>query len=733
MIDHSRDGDVCDYCGLPLPGKSRWGDAKDSPPTAAQFCCFGCRFAAAVARERCEEGHAHWLMARLALAAFLAMNVMMFSMVLWTRDVYTIEGDAQRALTLFDQLLRYLCLVLSLPVALLLGGPLVECAYEAIRHRRLTTDVLLVLGIAASLAYSIASVVRGEGHVYFEVGCVILVAVTLGRWFEATGKHKTTAALAALERLLPDSVRVVQGGREAPTPLADVAVDDTVRVLSGERFGVDGVLLRGASSVDEQLITGESVAVEKNAGDRIYAGTLNLDGDVLVRVTAAASQGTLSRIVAAVRAAAIRKDRYQSLADHIAAWFTPLVVVVALAALVYHARTNTLADGVMAALAVVLIACPCALALATPMAIWTALGAAARQQVLFHDGDALAQLATVSHVDFDKTGTLSTGQATVEQLLLAAGEDRDRVLRVAATLASGSSHPLSIAVARYASDANRYECDGVRTLGGLGLKASIPAIDADGALGGMRLMDRERFVADEAILAALDAARRDNLAVVCIGWSGRVRGVFLLAEAFRAEVPQVIRRLGELGLSLRVLTGDRADRCGELAQIGLAVEAELLPDDKLAAVERLRRQRRGVAMVGDGVNDAPALAAADVGIAMGCGADISRASAGVCLLGNDLSRLPWAVELARRTVRTIRWNLAFAFVYNIAGIALAATGRLNPIFAAIAMTASSLLVISNSLRLTHDARSEEVPTPGVDPAASVRSPSPQSPATSPCS
>lgn len=725
---------ACDYCGLPLPTTLRSGHAEKPTPTA-EYCCFGCRFAASIARERAETGHAHWLMARLALAAFLSLNVMMFSMVLWTRDVYAVHDAAPRAMTMLDELLRYTCLVLSLPVVLLLGGPLVENAVATLRARRLSTDVLLVLGIAAALVYSIVSVVRDEGHVYFEVACVVLIAVTLGRWFEATGKQRTTAALAALERLLPNTVRLVCGDREESVPLAQVREGDLVRVVAGERFAVDGVVVRHQAAVDEQLITGESVPVEKRPGDRVYAGTLSLDGDIYVQATAAPTAGALSRIVETVRAAAARKDRYQSLADRVAAWFTPLVIAVALAAFVFHARAASPADGIMAALAVLLIACPCALGLATPMAIWTALGFAARRQVLFRDGDALVRLASVSRMAFDKTGTLSTGKASVERFVAGENESAECVLGAAAALSGGSSHPLSAAVLQFAAAAEPYCANGVRTIAGLGLAADIKELGGKAYLGSPRLMESERLACDAKVAAAIARAQAAGEAVVCVGWSGRVRGAFALAESLRNEAAVAVEQLQQRGLAVCVLSGDHATRCEPLRNMGLAVRAELMPTDKLAAVEELRaaaRREGGVVMVGDGVNDAPALAAADVGIALGCGADIARETAGVCLLSDDLLRLPWAIDLARRTVRTIRWNLAFAFVYNVAGIALAAAGYLNPIVAAIAMTASSLLVISNSLRLAHDEGASATVAEASPATADARIPSPESPAPSPC-
>jgi heavy metal translocating P-type ATPase len=709
---------ACDYCGLPLPRSHRdrnpaASQRHETRDRTAEYCCFGCRFAAAVARERADSGHAHWLMARLAIAAFLSMNVMMFSMVLWTRDVYAMEHAAPEAMTLLDELLRYTCLLLSVPVVLLLAGPLVENAIETLRVRRLSTDVLLLLGIAAALAYSVVSVLRDEGHIYFEVACVVLIAITLGRWFEATGKQKTTAALAALERLLPEAVRIVINGRDQSRPLEDVLPGDRIHILAGERVPVDGVVVQYHATLDEQLISGESLPVEKRLGERVYAGTLNLGDDFYVDAVASSKAGALSRIVEAVRTAATRKDRYQSLADRIAAWFTPVVIVIALSTFVYHAKTASHGEGLMAALAVLLIACPCALALATPMAVWTALGAAAQNQVLFRNGEAIVRLAKARHIAFDKTGTLTTGKPRVSQFYAARAEEQEIALSIAAALARGSNHPLSAAIADFVSPAVAYSTDQIVTIAGQGLSATVEQLGDTAYLGSPRWMSVNNLACSDRIENAIRQAQSAGEGIVCVGWLGETKGVFTLAEALRVEAPAAIHALQSRGLALSVLSGDHERRCNGLRQLGLHVRSDLLPEEKLVAIAELRdgdHRRHGVAMVGDGINDAPALAAADVGIALGCGADITRETAGVCLLSDDLMRLPWAIDLARRTVRTIRWNLVFAFVYNVIGIAFAAAGYLNPILAAIAMTASSVLVITNSLRLGHDEFSASQPS-----------------------
>lgn len=694
--------DCCDYCHLPLPAGSR--DAEGPPASAGPrepaFCCYGCRFAADVTRGSGEEGAARWTLTRLGLAVFFAMNVMVFTMALWTLDLYEFDAESRMAV-LYHGLFRHLSMLTALPVLFLLGLPLFESSLSEARQGRLTSDLLLSTGVAAAFAYSIGSVLLDRGQVYFEVGCTILVLVTFGRWLEATGKLRTTEALERLEKLLPERVRKLVEGREDSVPLAELAAGDLIRVLPGERFPTDGRLEDQSVAVDEQILTGESRPVVKQPGDPIHGGTLNLDGDVRLVVTAAGGAGTLERLVEMVRRARASKGRYQKLADRTSAAFFPIVVAVATAAFAGHGWRNGPEAGLLAGLAVILIACPCALALATPMAIWTALGRASQQQVLFRSGEALERLAEVSAIRFDKTGTLTTGSPTVSGLFLADPGDREEVLDRAARLAASSDHSLSRAIREHAGWAGgRGTGAGLRVVPGRGVAALLYRESEPTCLGNDRFLVERGLIFEASLREALEQASRSGLALAAVGWAGRARGLFTFDEELRPFVVPVLSWCGAAGMDAAVLTGDHALRGEVMAgQLGVRVEAGLLPEDKVEAIGRARAAFGTVAMVGDGINDAPALAASDVGIAMGCGADVSRESAQVCLLGDGLDRIPWSIDLARRTVRVVRQNLAWAFGYNSLGMAAAALGWLNPAFAAFLMVASSLLVIGNSLRL----------------------------------
>jgi heavy metal translocating P-type ATPase len=600
----------------------------------------------------------------------------------------------------------------------MIGLPLADGAWRSLRRGVPTTDLLLIAGTLAAYAYSIVSTLRGSGPVYFEVGCAVLVLVTLGRWLEARGKQQAAAALEAMEKLLPPVVRRYEGAEPRLVPLDEVRVGDRLRVCAGERIPVDGRVVRGTASIDSQILTGESRPAVCETGDAVIGGTLNLDGDLTIEATEGPHGGTWRRLLDCLRAARQAKGRYQRLADRAAAWFLPLVAIVAAATLAYHGATAGLDQGLLAALAVVLVACPCALGLATPLAVWAALGTAARAQVLFRHGEALERLAGVRVAVFDKTGTLTDGRPVVERFEPALGESPAEVAGRAAAVVAGSTHDLSKAIGEYL----RIRLVGtiahaeVRTLAGRGVEATFADESLVVYLGSVRLM-RERGLELPFVIAdAVERSAAAGMPLACIGWNGRVRGLFAFREHFRPAAEGAVRAAEAAGLTVEILTGDHARRGMETARrLGVAVRAELLPEDKVAAVEELRRTVGPTLMVGDGVNDAPALAAADVGLALGCGADVSRQSADVCLPGDDLGRVVWSVELARKTVSVIRQNLFWSFAYNGAGIALAATGRLNPVWAAAAMAAGGICVVANSLRLTNF---PPPPTPvGADSAA----------------
>jgi len=671
---------ACDYCGLPAGGGATVG--------TPVFCCFGCRFAASITAAQGDDGQARWMMTRLGLALFFTMNVMVFTMLLWSQP----DGEPSAQAGALYGLARHACLLFTAPVLVLLGGPLLDESLAEIRRGRGSLNLLLLVGVAAACAMSAWATWRNEGHVYFEVACMVLLAVTLGRWLEASGKLRTTEALRELRRRLPDRVRRRDADGEQVVPLAGIQPGDLLRLLPGEYVPTDGRIVTGRAALDERSVTGESLPMAKGPGELVHSGTCNLDGELLVEVTAPPGAGTLERIVDAVAAAA-STSRQQRLAERIAAWFLPLVLVIAVATCLVHWRTSGAAAGILAGLAVVVVSCPCALGLATPMALWAAIGQATRRHVLVRDGDAFTNLATAGLFCFDKTGTITTG-CRVSDLVTWTGAAPDRVLAVAAALAGGSTHVQAAAIEAHAAEAGvpAAGVESPRTIPGCGIEATLRDTQQAVRLGASRWVRGEIRGDDPPTLLAIGS---------------EIVGGFRFAEDVRPEAAVTLGALRRRGAETWMLSGDRADRAAAVAApLGLAWRAPLLPAEKLAVIAGFQAAGRRVVMVGDGINDAPALGAADVGVALGCGADVSRWSADICLLRDDLAALPWLVELAGRTRRTIRWNLLWAFGYNAACIPLAATGVVHPAVAAVAMVASSLLVVSNSLRLGRDEPSD---------------------------
>ncbi|MFM8479176.1 MAG: heavy metal translocating P-type ATPase [Planctomycetaceae bacterium] len=706
----------CTWCSLPIPGLSAVPVAS-GVAIADEYCCYGCRIAHAVTQEKGQSGAVRWTVVRLGLALFFSMNLMAFTMTMWSLDVYEVQRDPLQQ-QLFE-VFRWLSLVLSAPVFLLLGVPLLQNALSSRRTGVLTTDLLIVVGVAAAYGVSIVAVLRGSEKVYFEVGAAVLVMVTLGRWLEAAGRQKATEVLDQLAALLPSSARKLVDGVVHEIPSAEIAAGDRLQIRPGDRFPVDGVLDEGLTTVDEQVFTGESVPVLKRGGDRILAGTVNLDGAVVLQAAGGLRSGSFAALLAVLQDARLSRGRYQRLAERVTSWFLPLVGLTAVSAVAWHWRGAAGPGGaIQAGLSVLLIACPCALGLATPLAVWTALSTAARRQVLFRSGESIERLAAVTTVCFDKTGTLTTGHPDIQEVTALVEDGCSRYLPQIAQLASHSTHPCSVAIAGLFQKnttsrregeapaephAPREQLTAIRAVPGGG----IEALNSTGQL--LRLGSPAFAGPDAAAGLGRVGEETDGLQTVASA-DGQPVLLFLFRETLRAESSSAVAGCLQSGLRVCVLTGDRAARGRHVAQQlaadgseQLTVLCDLRPEDKVRELRRLQLGGEKTAMVGDGINDAPALAACDVGLALGCGADVSRNTADVCLLSNDPNCVPWAVRHARRTTRVIRRNLFWAFGYNALGVAVAACGWLNPAVAAALMIVSSLVVISNSLTLLRDA------------------------------
>jgi heavy metal translocating P-type ATPase len=732
----------CTYCGLPVnadTGSTRAASSADgqTPPGSGEsiYCCYGCRLAHAIVQEQGVVGAIRWTVIRLGLAIFFTMNLMAFTMTMWSLDVYDVEPDPFQQ-TLY-QVFRWLSMLFALPVLILLGFPLLQNAFDSWRRRIYSTDLLIGLAVIAAYLTSVVNVVREVGTIYFEVGAMVLVMITLGRWIEAAGRQKATQTLDKLLALLPETVTRLRSAddprSEESVPGTELSIGDLIRIRAGERFPTDAVIVRGSTSIDEQVFTGESIPVSRSVGDPVLAGTINLDGDLVVQASSLFRQGSFGRLMAILQQARNAKGHYQRLADKVASWFFPAVTLVATAAFAWHLSAGVGA-AIQTALAVLLIACPCALGLATPLAVWTALSTAVRHQVLFRSGEAIERLAGTKAVCLDKTGTLTTGQPRVCQTAVFGDAAAESSLQLATQLAQSSSHPFSKAVAEFVGSRDLPSANNPRTLTSMKTVSGggVEAWDDQGCmirLGSVEFAccethqdctstdkaSPELCVSCQAavplgVRIQLDRLRmsadQQAASIVLLSLNRKPVTGFLITESVRPEARTALQQLASESHQLFVLSGDRPAKGRFLEKHlrvpGLKIECSLTPEQKVLRVADIRRKHGTAVMVGDGINDAPALAASDIGIAMGCGADVSRDSAQVCLLSNDLTQVAWAIRLARRTRSVIRQNLFWAFGYNTAGIALAATGILNPAIAAGLMIASSLVVISNSLRLLSD-------------------------------
>ena len=592
-------------------------------------------------------------------------------------------------------------LVLATPVQFVVGARFYRAGWKAVLAGSGNMDLLVALGTSAAYGLSVYLLAAGVQHLYFEAGAAVITLVVLGKWLEERAKRQTTEAIRALQALRPETARVRRAGAEVEIPPDRVAVGEVVVVRPGERIAADGEVIEGRTHADESMLTGESLPVAKGPGDRVTGGAVNAEGLIALRVTAVGAQSVLARIIELVESAQAKKAPIQKLVDRVSAVFVPVVLLIAAATLLgWGASSGNWEQAILNAVAVLVIACPCALGLATPTAIMAGTGVAARHGILIKDAEALETAHAVSLVAFDKTGTLTAGKP-----VLAAfkpnGMERSAALAAAAALQAGSEHPLAKAVAAAAQGLSLQKAREVRAVPGRGVEGSVAGRRL--AIGSSRWM-RELGV-DTAALEK-DAARLEGEGQSVSWLADLTAGPTLVAlMAFgdqpRAEAREAVRRLEQRRVHAVMLTGDNPRAARAVAtRLGIVdVRAEVLPGDKAAAVEALRRGGGKVAMVGDGVNDAPALAAADLGIAMGSGTDVAMHAAAVTLMRADPRLVADALDISRRTYAKIRQNLFWAFVYNVAGIPLAALGVLSPVIAGAAMALSSVSVVANTLLL----------------------------------
>jgi P-type Cu+ transporter len=611
----------------------------------------------------------------------------------------------------------------STPVVLWAGWPFFVRGWQSLQTRNLNMFTLIAMGTGVAYLYSVIGTVapqifpatfRGHGgavSIYFEAASVITVLVLLGQVLELRARDATSGAIKALLQLAPKTARRIGAdGHEHEVEIESLVVGDQLRVRPGEKVPVDGVILEGRSSLDESLVTGESMPVTKETGARVIAGTLNQSGGFVMRADKVGRDTLLSQIVQMVADAQRSRAPIQRLADQVAGWFVPTVILVAIAAFVAWAWLGPeprMAFGLVAAVSVLIVACPCALGLATPMSIMVGVGRGAQAGVLIKNAEALERMEKVDTLVVDKTGTLTEGKPKVVGIVPTNGFDESEILRLAASVEQASEHPLADAIVRAARERSLALVK-VEEFNSPTGKGAIGTVDGKTIALGNATYLASIGVDTVALNAESERLRGDGATVINMAVDGRLAGIFAIADPVKASTPGALKSLAAEGIKVIMLTGDNRTTAEAVARkLGIAeVEAEVLPDQKSAVVTKLQRAGRIVAMAGDGVNDAPALAAAEVGIAMGTGTDVAMESAGVTLLKGDLGGIVRARRLSEATMRNIRQNLFFAFIYNAAGIPIAAGVLyptfgllLSPIIAAAAMALSSVSVVGNALRL----------------------------------
>jgi P-type Cu+ transporter len=617
---------------------------------------------------------------------------------------------------------QWLSLTLAAPVVAWGAWPFHKAAWANLRHGTATMDTLISMGTLAALGWSVYALfwgtagmagmthpfeltisrIDGTGNIYLEAAAGVTTFILAGRYFEARSKRRAGAALRTLLELGAKDVSVLRNGVEQRISVDQLAVGDEFVIRPGEKIATDGVVTEGSSAVDAAMLTGESVPVEVRPGDQVVGATVNVGGRIVMRANRIGSDTQLAQMAKLVEDAQNGKAQAQRLADKISGIFVPVVIALSVATLGFWIGTGgSIAAAFTAAVAVLIIACPCALGLATPTALMVGTGRGAQLGILIKGPEVLESTRRVDTVVLDKTGTVTTGRMTLLDVVAADGETAEQVLRLAGALEDSSEHPIAKAIAKAARDrlGTLPTVEDFANLEGLGVQGVVDGHAV--VVGRTQLLDDWSQHLPDDLETALRAAESDGKTAVAVGWDGKARGVLVVADAVKATSAEAITQLRALGLTPIMLTGDNAAAARAIAdQVGIdEVIAEVLPQDKVRAVKHLQADGKVVAMVGDGINDAAALAQADLGLAMGTGTDVAIEASDLTLVRGDLRVAADAIRLSRRTLATIKGNLFWAFAYNVAALPLAAAGLLNPMLAGAAMAFSSVFVVSNSLRL----------------------------------
>ncbi len=644
---------------------------------------------------------------RLLIGGVMVLHDLIVGTGIYARDVFGWATPESQPLVDFFQVMM---LVTSIPVLLLLGLPILRAGFASLLRGQPNIHTLITIGTFSAFGLSVYHLIVGHGGLYFDTATMLIFLVSIGRWLEMQAHKSSNKAVMKLLEQIPNTANVVTSEMDKTVKVADLKPGMRVRIRPGERFPVDGLIATGEGDVDESLLTGEPKPVSHHEGDAVKAGTINLDGSFEVIATAVGESTTAGQIGRLLHEALWARSPLERLVDKLSAWMTPIALALATIAFLVWNYVSGIETGLLVALSVLLIACPCALGLATPLTLWLSLERAAESGAILRSTAALERLAKVDKVFFDKTGTLSQLPMKVHEIK---EEKGNNFLQIVASVENESEHPLAKAIVEFAKTKNieLIKPTSFKALPALGVigtlsrsgrsltSADMTALEnADYAecitIGSARLMSTEGLEMPQNIHQQAEAWKEAGLVVVYAGWAGKVRGIVGLGETVRAEAKGVIVELQSRGLNLGVLTGDEAG-AGERWQsaLGIPVQAALTPDEKM------NRLAENAAMVGDGINDGPALAAATVGLAMNHGTDVARTAADIVLMRDDLNLIPWLIDLSRESMKRVRQNLGWAVIYNLVGVILAMAGLLQPVFSAFAMIASSIFVTSNAMRM----------------------------------
>ncbi|MEK6210221.1 MAG: heavy metal translocating P-type ATPase [Pseudomonadota bacterium] len=672
---------TCSHCLLPI---GRLGETREVNGEQHAFCCYGCCLAYQVHHGEREEPEAALLLIRIGVGAFLAMNIMLFSLLLYSGTFGAADGATA-------YLVHWLLWILTTPLMVVLGGPFFAGAWRAARCGRLSTDTLVSVGTLAAYGFSAYQVWHGSGDVYFDTVTMVLILFTLGRYLEALGRVQAARSLAPMLAAERAEVRVVADGIDIMRPVHEIRPGTVVRILPGECIAVDAVVIEGRSECNEAILTGQAEPQIKTAGAPVHAGSINGAGHLLVRATAAGTATRWIQISRLVREALARKSLLGHTVDRLAAVFIPVVLLLAAGTLWFWSGVATFEQALLTALAVLVVACPCSLGLAAPLATTLGIGLAAQRGILLRSGGVLEKLARIKAVAFDKTGTLTEGRPQVLQVT-AHDASEQQVLYHAASLARTSEHPLAKAITRAQCAVGATAAGEVQARPGAGISGRVDGRAA--AMGSAAFMSALGWQ-----VPAVWPASPQGCTLVYVGWEGRVQGLIALADRLLPEAAAVITALRSRDVPVLLLSGDRESAVAQTAtRLGIPEwRSELMPEDKVGALQDWARRHGPTAMVGDGLNDGPVLAAATVGIAVGGATDLARESADIVLPEHALAHLPWLFELAAQVRSSIRANLAWALGYNLVAMGLAACGLLQPVLAAGLMAGSSLVVVTRSL------------------------------------